>query len=120
MIVEGNFFENGIAFFTRLVNTSISVRIALRDPRTQPRRRKLTPALLVDLFLPSSQWVCSNGDVGCFVGHNAFIRWSALQEIAQWKEDEKRWQIWSESHVSEGQSQIYRSDTSFGLRDCLY
>ncbi|POY70489.1 hypothetical protein BMF94_6557 [Rhodotorula taiwanensis] len=70
MIVEGNFFENGIAFFTRLVNTSIS-------------------------------WVCSNGDVGCFVGHNAFIRWSALQEIAQWKEDEKRWQIWSESHVSE-------------------
>lgn len=47
-------------------------------------------------------WVCANGDVGCFVGHNAFIRWSALQEIAQWKEDEKRWQIWSESHVSEG------------------
>jgi hypothetical protein len=33
------------------------------------------------------------GDVGCFVGHNAFIRWSALQEIAQWKEEEKRWQI---------------------------
>ncbi len=47
-------------------------------------------------------WVCANGDVGCFVGHNAFIRWSALQEIAQWKEDEKRWQIWSKSHVSEG------------------
>ncbi|BGP57371.1 hypothetical protein JCM8202_005788 [Rhodotorula sphaerocarpa] len=70
MIVEGNFFENGIAFFTRLVNTSIS-------------------------------WVTSNGDVGCFVGHNAFIRWSALQEIAAWKEDQKRWQIWSESHVSE-------------------
>lgn len=46
--------------------------------------------------------MCANGDVGCFVGHNAFIRWSALQEIAQWKEDEKRWQIWSESHVSEG------------------
>lgn len=75
MIVEGNFFENGIAFFTRLVNTSIS-------------------------------WVCANGDVGCFVGHNAFIRWSALQEIAQWKEDEKRWQIWSESHVSEGLSSL--------------
>ncbi|GAA5958739.1 hypothetical protein JCM8115_000340 [Rhodotorula mucilaginosa] len=70
MIVEGNFFENGIGFFTKLVNTSIS-------------------------------WVCANGDVGCFVGHNAFIRWSALQEIAQWKEEEKRWQIWSESHVSE-------------------
>lgn len=36
MIVEGNFFENGIAFFTRLVNTSISVRIASRDFCTQP------------------------------------------------------------------------------------
>lgn len=24
MIVEGNFFENGIGFFTKLVNTSIS------------------------------------------------------------------------------------------------
>ncbi|GAA5940458.1 hypothetical protein JCM3775_005096 [Rhodotorula graminis] len=69
MIVANNFFENGIAFFTRLVNTSIS-------------------------------WVVANGDVGCFVGHNAFIRWSALQEIAQQQPD-GRWQIWSESHVSE-------------------
>lgn len=64
MIVANNFFENGIAFFTRLVNTSIS-------------------------------WVVANGDVGCFVGHNAFIRWSALQEIAQQQPD-GRWQIWSE------------------------
>ncbi|BGP40392.1 hypothetical protein JCM10449v2_004354 [Rhodotorula kratochvilovae] len=69
MIVANNFFENGIAFFTRLVNTSIS-------------------------------WVVANGDVGCFVGHNAFIRWSALQEIAQ-EQPDGRWQIWSESHVSE-------------------
>lgn len=37
---------------------------------------------------------------GCFVGHNAFIRWSALQEIAAMQPD-GRWQIWSESHVSE-------------------
>ncbi|GAA5967341.1 hypothetical protein JCM11641_000517 [Rhodosporidiobolus odoratus] len=69
MLVGAGFFENGIAFFTRLVNTSIS-------------------------------WVTSNGDVGCFVGHNAFIRWSALQEIAQQQPD-GRWQIWSECHVSE-------------------
>lgn len=68
MIVANNFFENGIAFFTRLVNTSIS-------------------------------WVVANGDVGCFVGHNAFIRWSALQEIAQQQPD-GRWQIWSERCVA--------------------
>ncbi|GAA6058764.1 hypothetical protein JCM10212_001880 [Sporobolomyces blumeae] len=70
LFVANHFFENGIAFFTRLVNTSIS-------------------------------WVTSGGDVGCFVGHNAFIRWSALQEIAEYKPSEDRWQIWSESHVSE-------------------
>ncbi|GAA5929369.1 uncharacterized protein JCM15063_004133 [Sporobolomyces koalae] len=69
MFVTTEYFEKFIAFFTRLVNTSIS-------------------------------WVVSNGDVGCFVGHNAFIRWSALQEIAQ-KQEDGRWQIWSESHVSE-------------------
>ncbi|GJN90636.1 hypothetical protein Rhopal_003648-T1 [Rhodotorula paludigena] len=69
MLVGAGYFENFIAFFTRLVNTSIA-------------------------------WVTSNGDVGCFVGHNAFIRWSALQEIAQ-LQPSGRWQIWSESHVSE-------------------
>ncbi|GAA5948186.1 hypothetical protein JCM10213_007061 [Rhodosporidiobolus nylandii] len=73
MLVGAGFFENGIAFFTRLVNTSIS-------------------------------WVTANGDVGCFVGHNAFIRWSALQEIAApipLEDGTTRYQIWSESHVSE-------------------
>lgn len=62
----------------------------------------------------SISWVTSNGDVGCFVGHNAFIRWSALQEIAAWKEDQKRWQIWSESHVSEGKPILTAPCQPFG------
>ena len=41
----------------------------------------------------------SNGDIAPFVGHNAFLRWSALQDIAY--EDEGRTKFWSESHVSE-------------------
>ena len=69
MYVARHFFENGIAFFTRMVNLSIS-------------------------------WVCANGDVAPFVGHNAFLRWSALQEVAP-EEGDGRKQIWSESHVSE-------------------
>ncbi|KAL7413266.1 glycosyl transferase family group 2-domain-containing protein [Mrakia frigida] len=69
MYVARHYFENGIAFFTRMVNLSIS-------------------------------WVCSNGDVAPFVGHNAFLRWSALQEVAT-EEAGGRKQIWSETHVSE-------------------
>jgi membrane glycosyltransferase len=42
----------------------------------------------------------SLSSVAPFVGHNAFIRWSALQEIAT-EEAGGRKQIWSECHVSE-------------------
>lgn len=43
----------------------------------------------------------AGGDVAPFVGHNAFIRWTAVQEIVQDTpgSDYKTW--WSEEHVSE-------------------
>ena len=44
---------------------------------------------------------CANGDVAPFAGHNAFLRWSAIQEAAFIDEDNVR-KIWSESNVSEG------------------
>jgi cellulose synthase/poly-beta-1,6-N-acetylglucosamine synthase-like glycosyltransferase len=56
---------------------------------------------------------CANGDVAPFVGHNAFLRWSALQEAAivdpsvpldeksGLQEAEAGRKIWSESNVSE-------------------
>lgn len=44
-------------------------------------------------------WACANGDVAPFVGHNAFLRWSALQECS-WEED-GQFMVWSEKHVSE-------------------
>jgi len=44
---------------------------------------------------------CSNGDVAPFVGHNAFLRWSALQEAAFIDEADGRKKIWSETNVSE-------------------
>ena len=56
---------------------------------------------------------CANGDVAPFVGHNAFLRWSALQEAAfadpadcalnekAYSAAEDRKKIWSESNVSE-------------------
>jgi cellulose synthase/poly-beta-1,6-N-acetylglucosamine synthase-like glycosyltransferase len=54
--------------------------------------------------------MCANGEVAPFVGHNAFLRWSALQDAAFGGGDvnsstpgENRAQvkIWSEDNVSE-------------------
>lgn len=73
MLVSTFFFERCIAFFTRLVNFSISYAIA-------------------------------NGDVAPFMGHNAYLRWSAMKEIAktvQLPNEKTQLKIWSEDHVSE-------------------
>ncbi|KAH9994642.1 glycosyl transferase family group 2-domain-containing protein [Russula vinacea] len=43
---------------------------------------------------------CANGEVAPFVGHNAFLRWQAVQDAAFIDRDGKE-KIWSESHVSE-------------------
>lgn len=43
---------------------------------------------------------CANGEVAPFVGHNAFLRWSAVQDASFIDTDGKRKQ-WSEANVSE-------------------
>jgi hypothetical protein len=42
----------------------------------------------------------SAGDVAPFVGHNAFLRWTAIQHVGYTDEDGYE-KFWSESHVSE-------------------
>jgi hypothetical protein len=45
---------------------------------------------------------CANGEVAPFVGHNAFLRWSALQDAAfSDPGDDGKKKIWSETNVSE-------------------
>ncbi|KAH9927699.1 glycosyl transferase family group 2-domain-containing protein [Fomitopsis serialis] len=44
---------------------------------------------------------CANGEVAPFVGHNAFLRWSALQDAAFVDPEDGVQKIWSESNVSE-------------------
>jgi membrane glycosyltransferase len=39
--------------------------------------------------------------VAPFVGHNAFLRWAAVQECAQIDPEDGVARVWSESHVSE-------------------
>ncbi|EMC94584.1 hypothetical protein BAUCODRAFT_149721 [Baudoinia panamericana UAMH 10762] len=69
MQVVGDFFENGITFFTNLIYTAI-------------------------------KYTVSNGDVAPFVGHNAILRWSAIQQIGYFDDDGYE-KFWSEAHVSE-------------------
>lgn len=44
---------------------------------------------------------CANGEVAPFVGHNAFLRWAALQDAAFVDPADGVKKIWSESNVSE-------------------
>ncbi|GBE85655.1 glycosyl transferase family group 2-domain-containing protein [Sparassis latifolia] len=44
---------------------------------------------------------CANGEVAPFVGHNAFLRWSALQDAAFIDPADGLKKIWSEVNVSE-------------------
>lgn len=70
MQVAHNYFENGIAHFTRRINHAIS-------------------------------FAAANGEVAAFVGHNAFLRWSAIQDVAFIDPADGERKIWSESNVSE-------------------
>ncbi|KAJ7025944.1 glycosyl transferase family group 2-domain-containing protein [Mycena alexandri] len=44
---------------------------------------------------------CANGEVAPFVGHNAFLRWSAIQDAAFVDPDDGITKVWSETNVSE-------------------
>lgn len=59
-------------------------------------------AWFTDLIYFSISYVSASGaDAAAFVGHNAFLRWPAVQECAYVDKDDNRLKYWSESHVSE-------------------
>ena len=53
-----------------------------------------------NLIYTAIRYTVSNGDVAPFVGHNAVLRWSALQQVSYTDPDGYD-KFWSESHVSE-------------------
>ncbi|CAG9940467.1 unnamed protein product [Clonostachys rosea f. rosea IK726] len=53
-----------------------------------------------NLIYTAIRYTVSNGDVAPFVGHNAILRWSAIQQVSYQDEDGYD-KFWSESHVSE-------------------
>ncbi|ODN96436.1 hypothetical protein L198_04150 [Cryptococcus wingfieldii CBS 7118] len=50
----------------------------------------------------------ANGEVAPFVGHNAFLRWAAIQDASFIDPDDGLRKCWSESHVSEDFDQALR------------
>ena len=62
---------------------------------------------------------CANGDVAPFVGHNAFLRWSAIQDAAFIDPDDNVRKIWSESNVSEDFDMALRLQVSRLSSDSL-
>ncbi|KAF2454580.1 glycosyl transferase family group 2-domain-containing protein [Lineolata rhizophorae] len=53
-----------------------------------------------NLIYTAIKYTVSNGDVAPFVGHNAILRWSAIQQVS-YDDDDGYEKFWSESHVSE-------------------
>ncbi|KAK0335898.1 hypothetical protein LTR02_004293 [Friedmanniomyces endolithicus] len=64
-----------------------------------------------NLVYTQIRYAISNGDVAPFVGHNAVLRWAAMQEIAYDDEDDLREKYWSESTVSEDFDMALRLQT---------
>lgn len=53
-----------------------------------------------DLIYTAIRYTVANGDVAPFVGHNAVLRWAAVQQVS-YRDDDGYDKFWSESHVSE-------------------
>ncbi|KAM0278332.1 hypothetical protein ACHAQH_005251 [Verticillium albo-atrum] len=66
-----------------------------------------------NLIYTSITFAVAMGDIPPFVGHNAIMRWSALQDAASYICDhDKCEKFWSESHVSEDFDMALRLQTS--------
>lgn len=57
-------------------------------------------AFFTSVIYSAIRFTVANGDVAPFVGHNAVLRWSALQSVS-FQDSDGYEKFWSESHVSE-------------------
>lgn len=64
-----------------------------------------------NLIYTQIRYAVANGDVAPFVGHNAILRWSAVQSIAYDCEQDNREKYWSEETVSEDFDMALRLQT---------
>ena len=64
-----------------------------------------------NLIYTAIKFAVANGDIAPFVGHNAVLRWSAIQETGYRDEDGYE-KYWSESTVSEDFDMALRLQTN--------
>ena len=65
-----------------------------------------------NLIYTAIQYAVACGDVAPFVGHNAFLRWSAVQDVAYLGDDGVTEKYWSEATVSEDFDMALRLQTN--------
>jgi hypothetical protein len=65
-----------------------------------------------NLIYTAIRYAVANGDVAPFVGHNAILRWSAVQEVAYDCHLDKQEKYWSEDTVSEDFDMALRLQTA--------
>jgi cellulose synthase/poly-beta-1,6-N-acetylglucosamine synthase-like glycosyltransferase len=78
-------------------------------------------SFLTDLVYTAIAFNCGSGDYPCFLGHNAFLRWKAIQSVAFQDSDSGGTKFWSEDHVSEDfQLSLKLQTAGFGMRLASY
>lgn len=65
-----------------------------------------------NLIYTQIRYAVANGDVAPFVGHNAVLRWSAMQDVAYYCPKDNREKYWSEETVSEDFEMALRLQTN--------
>jgi hypothetical protein len=65
-----------------------------------------------NLIYTQIRYAVANGDVAPFVGHNAVLRWSAMQHVAYYCPKDHREKYWSEETVSEDFEMALRLQTN--------
>ncbi|OIW23665.1 hypothetical protein CONLIGDRAFT_585920 [Coniochaeta ligniaria NRRL 30616] len=74
-----------------------------------------------NLIYTAITFACAAGDACPFVGHNAMLRWKAIQDAAAYTDEDGYEKYWSESHVSEDFDMALRLQVrGYSLRYAAY
>jgi hypothetical protein len=66
-----------------------------------PSQRSILVTYFTDVVYTAIKYGVGSGDVSPFVGHNAFLRWKAIQSIQFVDPSDGQTKWWSDAHVSE-------------------
>ncbi|EXJ80994.1 hypothetical protein A1O3_07282 [Capronia epimyces CBS 606.96] len=82
---------------------------------------ELAITFFTNLVYTAIRFAVANGDVAAFVGHNAMLRWSAIQAVGYTDENEGIDKYWAENTVSEDFDMALRLQAQgYVLRFCTY